>query len=110
MAILGLRDASASKNRLTCLWLQIYSGVDACQGDSGGPASVVEGGRHTQVKGFSKIFDTNILQIGIVSQGKGCGDPRYPGLYTRVSSLMSWLKEATKGYTVWASNCQKIVN
>ena len=52
----------------------------------------------------------NILQIGIVSMGKGCGDPRYPGLYTRVSSLMTWLKETTAGYTIWDSNCKKIVS
>ena len=48
------------------------------------------------------------FQIGIVSLGKGCGDPRFPGLYTRVSSMMPWLIEATFGYTVWDSNCQKI--
>jgi len=69
-------------------------GVDACQGDSGGPASVLKGGRQTQ--------------IGIVSLGKGCGDPRFPGLYTRVSSLLAWLKKITSGYNVWNSSCQKI--
>merc|ERR1712032_123357 len=49
-------------------------GVDACQGDSGGPASLASAdGRHTQV--------------GIVSLGAGCGDYRFPALYTRVTKV-----------------------
>ena len=84
-------------------------GVDACHGDSGGPASVLKGGRQTQVRFTSKGFvSQHLLQIGIVSIGKGCGDPRFPGLYTRVSSLLTWLKKITSGYTVWNSSCQKI--
>ena len=84
-------------------------GVDACQGDSGGPASVLKGGRQTQVRFTSKGFSSQHLpQIGIVSLGKGCGDPRFPGLYTSVSSLLTWVKKITSGYTVWNSSCQKI--
>ena len=48
------------------------------------------------------------LQIGIVSLGKGCGDPRFPGLYTRVTSILSWIKNVTDGYKVWNDNCQLI--
>ena len=83
-------------------------GVDACQGDSGGPASVLKGGRQTQVRVIEILLRQPIPQIGIVSLGKGCGDPRFPGLYTRVSSLLTWLKKITTGYTVWNSSCQKI--
>ena len=44
-------------NSLTpCCYQSHISGVDACQGDSGGPASIIQGGRQTQVKCHSKIF------------------------------------------------------
>lgn len=43
-------------------------GSDACQGDSGGPA--IRRGK----------------QVGIVSWGYRCGSPKYPGVYTRLSS------------------------
>ena len=39
-----------------CCYQSHISGVDACQGDSGGPASIIQGGRQTQVKCDSKIF------------------------------------------------------
>jgi len=51
-------------------------GVDACQGDSGGPLTAVVGG-------------TTRL-VGIVSEGIGCAEAAFPGLYTRVSSFASW--------------------
>lgn len=54
-------------------------GVDACQGDSGGPLTVGYNG-------------TPVL-AGIVSSGSGCADPKYPGLYTRVTSYLPWLRE-----------------
>lgn len=54
-------------------------GVDACQGDSGGPLTVGYNG-------------TPVL-AGIVSSGSGCADAKYPGLYTRVTSYLPWLRE-----------------
>merc|ERR1712032_248463 len=68
-------------------------GVDACQGDSGGPASLASAdGRHTQVKRVKRInFQT--FQVGIVSLGAGCGDYRFPALYTRVTKVMDWIKK-----------------
>ena len=54
------------------------------------------------------MIEMHISQVGIVSSGKGCADPRFPGIYTRVSSLMTWVKNITSGYTVWDSSCKKI--
>jgi secreted trypsin-like serine protease len=55
-------------------------GRDSCQGDSGGPLV---------------IYDAHNAkyQIGVVSWGFDCAKPGFYGVYTRVSSEASWLKE-----------------
>ncbi|KAF0307119.1 Proclotting enzyme [Amphibalanus amphitrite] len=51
---------------------------DACRGDSGGPLMV-------------RLADDTYQLVGVVSTGVGCGNPEFPGLYTKVSSYIDWI-------------------
>ncbi|WP_425324713.1 serine protease [Methylobacterium soli] len=61
----------------------VSGGADSCQGDSGGPL-VVRGG------------PTGWIQVGIVSFGRGCGQPGYFGVYTRVGRIRPWIEETVR--------------
>lgn len=52
--------------------------ADACLGDSG--------------SGLVIAYKGQIYLEGIVSWGEGCGDPKKPGVYTRVPSYLDWIK------------------
>merc|ERR1711935_931668 len=61
--------------------------MDSCQGDSGGPLV-----KRTISNDGDTIVDT---LVGVVSWGVGCGDPNFPGVYSRVSERFDWIKETT---------------
>jgi len=67
------------------------AGKDTCQGDSGGPLMVLR-------------RDEFVL-AGITSFGFGCGDPQYPGIYTRVGApeLNAWIRNRIPTAAISAS-------
>ncbi|XP_034886224.1 neurotrypsin [Mirounga leonina] len=63
--------------------LHEHKRVDSCQGDSGGPLMCVRAGESWVV-------------YGITSWGHGCGAKDSPGVYTKVSAFVPWIKSVTK--------------
>ncbi|XP_045449181.1 trypsin, alkaline B-like [Melitaea cinxia] len=61
-------------DNMICSGVLDVGGRDGCQGDSGGP-----------------VLHNNIV-VGITSWGRGCAQPRYPGVNARVSRYISWIQ------------------
>ena len=58
-----------------------HGGKDSCQGDSGGPLVAPDPSN-------KKAF----VQVGIVSWGRGCAQPKLFGIYTRTDFYADWIK------------------
>ncbi|KAG9493896.1 hypothetical protein GDO78_001652 [Eleutherodactylus coqui] len=58
----------------------LTGGIDSCQGDSGGPLTCQDP--------FSKQY----VIYGITSWGDGCGERGKPGVYTRVTAFIDWIR------------------
>jgi trypsin len=55
-------------------------GLDTCQGDSGGPL-------------FVRDPSGAPLQVGVTSSGRGCGRPRFPGIYVDVPAVLDFVTD-----------------
>ncbi|MFZ2725417.1 MAG: serine protease [Methylococcaceae bacterium] len=75
--------ASAITNNMLCAGLAA-GGKDTCQGDSGGPLMIQQNGQWQLA--------------GITSNGEGCAEPNYYGIYTRVSRYITFINNTMKKY------------
>ena len=64
-------------------------GTDSCQGDSGGPF-------YQWLENSKKHKDKRAYLIGVVSRGTGCANFNDPGIFTRITRHLSWIRRETK--------------
>jgi hypothetical protein len=83
------QDPTYAKRVTAAMICAARSGKDACTGDSGGPLML----HYDRRQGDSNLPSGDV-QIGIVSWGLGCAEPGHPGVYTRVSAYIDWIRRA----------------
>jgi secreted trypsin-like serine protease len=59
--------------------------TDACKGDSGGP-----------IVGRNHVDKNKVVLAGVISKGAGCAQQAYPGIYTNLAMLRSWVDQCMK--------------
>lgn len=75
-------------------------GKDTCQGDSGGPLYTLDdkfrvGGEQEGTKeNGEKKGERKFVVAGITSYGDGCAQKYSPGIYTKVSAYVDWIKSS----------------
>ena len=74
---LNLAGAQIGEN-ISCAGIE-EGGKDSCQGDSGGPLVV-------------ELSDGTFVLAGVISAGMGCARRDVPGIYTKVSKHIKWIK------------------
>ncbi|XP_052744380.1 venom protease isoform X2 [Bicyclus anynana] len=80
--------AQVIDERVLCAGFK-QGGKDSCQGDSGGPLM--------QPMFNPETLKFSFYQIGVVSFGKKCAEPGFPGVYSRVTSFVPWLEKNVLG-------------
>ena len=63
----------------------LAGGIDSCSGDSGGPLVCDINNRYTV--------------MGATSFGAGCAEANAPGVYTRITEFVPWIKSTIKQYS-----------
>jgi len=72
-------EIELDKKSMLCAGSEI-GGSDSCQYDSGGPL-------------MCKANDGQYIIAGVVSFGIGCAQAEFPGIYTRISNEINWIKK-----------------
>ncbi|XP_051850663.1 serine protease 33-like [Antechinus flavipes] len=75
-----LYDPEPIRNEMLCAGYS-RERKNFCDGDSGGPL-------------VCQLRDRSWIQVGVVSFIRSCADPLLPGVYSRVSSYVPWIRQS----------------